>query len=109
MASATGFVFGLAFLFAPRRGLLAIALRLYRQKWEFAQRMLAIHLSQHESTPQAEFELRMENLEKHFLWAPNFARRAVRRAERAGILFERKGRLYLTEAGRKLAQETIAT
>ena len=48
MATMTGVAFGLALLLAPDRGLLAAARRRARQKLEFAQTMLAIHLANHE-------------------------------------------------------------
>jgi manganese/zinc/iron transport system permease protein len=108
MAAAQGLLFGLVYLLAPGRGLLAAARRRYRQKWEFAQRLLAIHLSQHEGAPGAEFERRLENLEKHFLWAPGFAREVVRRSERNGLIAESTGQLTLTDEGRKLAKEALA-
>src|SRR5690606_12042526 len=37
MATMTGVLFGLAYLFAPERGLVAVARRRTRQRWEFAQ------------------------------------------------------------------------
>lgn len=44
MVTMIGLIFGLALLGAPRRGLMALARRRARQKWEFSQTMLAIHL-----------------------------------------------------------------
>ncbi len=46
MGLMTGVFFALAFLFAPNRGIVAIARRRASQRWEFAQTMLAIHLFQ---------------------------------------------------------------
>ena len=42
MATMTGAAFLLAYLLAPERGLVAQALRRARQRWEFAQQMLAL-------------------------------------------------------------------
>src|SRR5947208_3555422 len=37
VATTNGFFFGLAFLLAPERGLVAVARRRVRQRWEFAR------------------------------------------------------------------------
>src|SRR3712207_2202759 len=63
MATAAGVLFTLAFLFAPGRGLLARARRRARQRWEFPQAMLAIHLLNHEGRPEAATENRIEHLD----------------------------------------------
>src|SRR5690606_10819853 len=42
MATTAGLIFALAFLFAPERGLIALARRRRQQRWDFAETMLAI-------------------------------------------------------------------
>lgn len=108
MVTMLGVIFGLVFLFAPQRGMVAIARRQMRQKWEFAQTMLAIHLMNHEGTPEAEDESRIDQLWEHFRWEPVFAEKVVRYAERKGVIRRRQGLLSLTERGRTLAQEVFA-
>jgi manganese/zinc/iron transport system permease protein len=108
MASVTGVLFGLAFLLAPERGLVAVARRRERQRWEFAQAMLAIHLLNHEGRPEAAEENRVDHLDDHLRWQREFALRVVRRAERRGLVLERGGALALTERGRALARAAIA-
>jgi manganese/zinc/iron transport system permease protein len=102
-----GLLFALVFFLSPQRGLLALAQRRRRQRWEFAQTMLAIHLLHHEGTPQAEAENRVEHLWEHFRWQPQFAEQVVRYGERKGKLRRRNGRLSLTPDGRQLAQEAM--
>ncbi|MBW3655851.1 MAG: metal ABC transporter permease, partial [Gemmatimonadetes bacterium] len=75
MATMTGVAFGLVFLLAPERGLLALARRRARQRWEFAQTMLAIHLMNHENSPDAAEENRESHLHAHLRWEQEFARR----------------------------------
>lgn len=53
MATMAGVLFGLVFLLAPERGLVAIARRRGRQRIEFARKALAIHLYNHEGLPDA--------------------------------------------------------
>jgi manganese/zinc/iron transport system permease protein len=107
MATVTGIVFGLVFLLAPERGLAALALRRRRQRWDFAQTMLAIHLFNHEGKPEADRENRVEHLSEHLRWAPTFATQVVRRAERQGIVGRSNGHLVLTADGRERARDAI--
>lgn len=105
MATMSGVAFGLAFLFAPERGILAGWQRRVRQKWTFAQQMLASHLLNHEATPQADEESRVTHLTYHLRWAPAFALQVVQRAEHNGLLHRQGDRLFLTERGRQIAQD----
>lgn len=108
MATATGICFLCAYLWAPSRGLIAVARRRHRQRWEFAETMLAIHLHQHEDLPEAATELREDHLVEHLAWTVAFARDVVQRAERHGTVVRRAGSLELTPPGRKLAREALA-
>jgi manganese/zinc/iron transport system permease protein len=105
MATMSGAAFGLVFLLAPERGILAGMHRRTRQKWSFAQQMLAAHLLHHEATPEAAEESRVEHLTRHMHWAPAFAARVVRRAEQAGLLQRQGDTLLLTEQGRQVARQ----
>lgn len=107
MATVTGIVFLLIFLMAPRRGILAVALRQRRQRWDFAKSMLAIHLLQHENGPEADHESRVDHLVEHLRWQPDHAEQVIRYAERKGVVRRHGGRLRLTETGRDVAQATL--
>jgi manganese/zinc/iron transport system permease protein len=107
MATMVGLLFVLALLFAPTRGLVAIARRRARQRWEFALKMLVIHLLNHEGLPEAEEESCFDHLHEEIQWEPNFAGQLVKRAERLGLITEDDGCLALTEQGRSLAREAV--
>lgn len=109
MAVAVGAVFAVVFLFAPGRGLVAVMRRRGRQRWEYAQVMLAIHLWQHEGGPEEAEESRVEHLHgKHVGWTPDFTRRTVALATRGGLV-ERDGeRLRLTDLGRAAAGRALS-
>ena len=100
MAAMTGVAFLLAFLFSPDRGMVALARRRAVQRLEFAQLMLAVHLLQHEDSPDAASESAPEHLQEHLQWTPEFARRIVERAERGRWVVRQADRLVLTEVGR---------
>ena len=105
MATTTGLVFGLAVLAAPRRGLIAQWRRRHRQKWKFAEQVLVIHLRQHEHTPAAARECRIDHLQEHLDWEADHAERVVDRAVTRGTVRRQNGHLTLTDEGRTLAQE----
>lgn len=107
MATMTGVFFGAAFLLAPERGLLAQVVRQRRQRWEFAQTMLIIHLFNHEGLPEAEHESRIDELHEHLRWQPVFVAQVVRRAEQQALVSRREAHLQLTETGRRLAQQAL--
>ncbi|HET9493627.1 MAG TPA: metal ABC transporter permease [Chloroflexia bacterium] len=109
MASLTGVIFGLAFLFAPQRGLVARAARHVRQRREFAQTMLAIHLLHHEGLPEAEQESRVDHLHEELQWEPRFADEIVAGAVRGGLVVRLNGHLALTDRGRETARKAMVT
>lgn len=105
MATMTGVAFILAYLLAPQRGMLAAAGRRARQRWEFAQQMLALHLLNHEGTAEAQEECSPDHVGDHLRWRPSFAEAVLRRAEQGGLVSRDGALLALTERGRALAQE----
>jgi manganese/zinc/iron transport system permease protein len=107
MAAMTGILFVGAYLIAPQRGLIATALRRRRQRWEFAGTMLAIHLLNHEGLPDADQENRVDHLQDHLNWDPDFAERVVGYAVRHRAVVRNNGYLYLTEQGRQRARQAI--
>jgi len=108
MAGMAGVVFVIAILFAPDRGVVAGIRRRARQRLEFARTMLMVHLLNHEGGARARVENRMDHLQEHLRWSPDFARRVVRRAERQGLLVrESGGGLRLTPLGREEARHRM--
>ncbi|MCI0395365.1 MAG: metal ABC transporter permease [Chloroflexi bacterium] len=109
MVTMLGVIFGLVFLLSPQRGLVALARRRRRQKWEFAQAALAIHLMNHEGRPEAAEESRVDHLVQHLRWKPEFAAQVVQRAQRRGLVARDNGHLALTESGRELAYHMMVS
>jgi manganese/zinc/iron transport system permease protein len=109
MATMAGVIFALVFLLAPERGLIAIARRRARQRWVFAQTMLAIHLLNHEGLPGAEEEYHRGHLQEHMRWEPDFAARVVRGAERRGMILSQGEYLSLTDRGRQIARQAVVS
>jgi manganese/zinc/iron transport system permease protein len=108
MAAAAGVLFMLAFLFGPERGVIAVARRRERQRWEFARLMLAIHLLHHEGAPDSADESRETHLGEHLRWKAGFARRVVDESEDEELLVRLPdGRLELTDTGRASARKAM--
>ncbi|MEM7128203.1 MAG: metal ABC transporter permease [Chloroflexota bacterium] len=107
MVTVIGLLFLVGLLLSPSRGLLTIIRRRLRQRWEFAQSMLTIHLLHHEGDPDAQYESRIEHLLEHIRWEPDFAEQVVRYAERKGLIRRHSGNLQLTEEGRVMAQQAM--
>ena len=108
MATTAGGLFLLAYLFAPERGLVAAAGRRVRQRREFAATMLAIHLLQHEGTPEEARESAVDHLHEELRWSREHAARVVRDAVRWRVVTREAQRLRLTEEGRRRARESLA-
>ena len=108
MALTIGAVFLATLLLSPEQGVVAGARRRIRQRWEFAQTMLVIHLFQHEGLPEERVENRREHLHEHLSWSEERARDVVERAERGGLITASNGSLHLTPSGRARAREGIA-
>ncbi|MEX2588054.1 MAG: metal ABC transporter permease [Actinomycetota bacterium] len=107
MAATIGVAFVSSFLFAPNRGLVAIARRHARQRWEFAQQMLAAHLFNHDGTPEQETESHVGHIEKVLGWPPQFRSQVIGRAVQRGLLSESSGYLTLTDRGREFARKVL--
>jgi len=107
MATTVGILFGVSFLFAPHRGIVAVLRRRVHQRWLFAQKMLVIHLLQHEGRPEAEYESRIGHLQEHLQWSKKFGDRVLSQSVQRKLLQIEDGNLILTEKGRALAREAI--
>lgn len=107
MAVACGLLFGAAFVFAPRRGLVAQARRRSAQRLELAVRMLVVHLLHHQGTELEPEECRLRGLHLHLRWTEARTRQVVREAEKQRLV-ERVGDLLLaTGDGRLLAEAAV--
>lgn len=107
MAAVIGLAFLAAFLFAPNRGMVAIARRHARQRWEFAQQMLTAHLFNHDGTPEQAVESRVGHIDAVLGWSPSFRTEVVGRAAGRGLLEESAGTLTLTDRGRHHARRAL--
>ena len=107
IATVTFLVFVVMFMIVPNRGIIAIARRHVRQKWEFAQTMLVIHLFNHEGLPEAQTESEIAHLHEHLQWEPTFSARVVKYALNNRYVSQEAAQLTLTDRGRAIAQKAL--
>jgi manganese/zinc/iron transport system permease protein len=107
MATMGGVLFVLTFLFAPQRGIIAIALRRRGLRWEFAISTLLVHLLHHEGLPEADEECAINHLLEHFHWPKKFADQVTSKALSKQWIRHHEGCLHLTDIGRKAARTKL--
>jgi len=107
MALMCGVLFALALLLAPQRGLIARLVLRRLQRWDFASRVLTVHLLQHEGTPAESSENAVRHMGEGLSWSARFASAVIA----AGLdeeLIRREGELLvLTDLGRETARQTL--
>ncbi|MBX9585303.1 MAG: metal ABC transporter permease [Gemmataceae bacterium] len=107
VAAVLGVLFALAFAAAPGRGLVAQAVRRWRQKRAFHETMLAVHLYQHEGTDAEADEAGCRTVHRHLGWTEGQTAAVVGRAERHGLVRRDRDTLKLTHAGRDRARDVL--
>ena len=108
MAVCVGLVFLSVFALAPRRGLLARRRQRTIQRREFAMTLLAVHLAQHEGTPDEHDESRLASLHLHLHWDEARVQRTVHEAIQRGWLRQDGDRMVLEKPGRAAAGAIFA-
>jgi manganese/zinc/iron transport system permease protein len=86
MATMCGLIFLAVYILAPQRGLLSIMKRKKRQRAEFSQMTLAMHIFNHSGENEDIEELRVSHLRKHLGWQPEFAESVVKSAAKRKLL-----------------------
>ena len=107
VATMQGLIFGLVYLVAPKRGLIAFAMKRWHQRRRFHETTLAIHLFTHEGTPAEAEESRTDGLHRHLQWLPVDVATVVKRSERHGLVEQRGELLKLTNAGRERVKQVL--
>lgn len=99
MATMCGFIFLIVYLFAPVRGVLAVFNRRKRQKLEFAQMTLLMHVFNHLYTADGDIESSIPHLRHHFGWKQRFIDRVIERSVKQGIIKVGGEQIIVTDKG----------
>ncbi len=108
MATMSGFLFLLSFIFAPERGLLAKYLFKRWRRWDFASQTLAVHLLQAEMTHAEEAEQIVSHMNDHMLWNDNYTSEVIAQSIQEGLIKRQGNKLSLTAYGREKAKIAIS-
>lgn len=98
---------GLAFLFAPRIGLLSRLASAGSAREKFVANLLLVHARFHEAKGDQEIENHLGSLPGHLKLKPREIERAAGRLEREGLAFWDRGVLKTTPEGRNLARNVL--
>jgi manganese/zinc/iron transport system permease protein len=107
MAVMTGVFLVLSFLFGPRYGLIAQALRRRGLAQANQCRTLAVHLYNHEGKPDQGEENVSRALKEHLRWDTTKSRQVLLRSIDQGLVVRDGELLRLTPQGRAVAQEIL--
>ena len=105
MAVVTGLLFLVTFIFAPKRGLVSILMRRFRQKREFAEATLLFHLCHHQGTPEAVQENGVRTIDQHLHWDDRKLKTVIDSLVRNNQVEIRDGILVATEKGILITEE----
>ena len=107
VATVMGALFGVSWLAAPRHGLIRRWRERRRLRKAMLDRLLLIHLRNHEGTPEESVESDVRQLHEHFQWSPEATAKIIRRALSRNWALSESNHLRLTAAGREIAERDI--
>ncbi|PIE99135.1 MAG: zinc ABC transporter permease [Treponema sp.] len=107
MATMTGIIFLLAYLFSPKQGLIKRKMLANKLKIDFAVTTLLVHLFTHEGTEKECDECCEEHLTEHINWSKEKAKKIVKIAVERKLIGINENSLSLSDLGRELAKKSI--
>ncbi|MBP9853240.1 MAG: metal ABC transporter permease [Candidatus Omnitrophica bacterium] len=108
MATFSGIIFFLVFIFSPERGLLAKFIVKKWTKWNFASDTLAVHLLQSELTHAEETEQIVSHMNEHMLWDNQYTSEVIAQSIQDGLIKKQGDKLSLTPLGREKAKNSLS-
>jgi len=108
MATMSGVIFFLVFIFAPERGFITKMIVRKYKKWSFASETLAVHLLQAEYAHAEESERVVQHMNEHMLWTDDYTSEAIAQGLKDGLIRRDGNKLSLTELGREKAKNSLS-
>ena len=100
MATVTGITFGIVFVISPKRGFIATLLRRKRQREEFAQMSLLIHIYNHEKE-NADIENGVDSIHEHINRDKVYVQNMIKEQLKKGNISLEDNIYKLTDKGRE--------
>ena len=105
MALVTGLEFALVFVFAPKRGLIRVLTRRRRQRTEFAEATLLLHICHHHGRAESCQENGLTTVIEHLHWDQKKLDKTIRSLVQKKMLVLHDGILVPTESGLRSNRE----
>jgi manganese/zinc/iron transport system permease protein len=91
----------MAWVLAPKNGLIAVALRQRAERAHFTEQIVLRHVANHQGQPDEGVELAVGTLHEHFRWSPTRLRWTLGRLRARNLVQVEDGLVQLTERGLK--------
>ena len=105
MAVMTGVIFGAVFIFSPKRGLIGVLTRQTRNRKEYAQTTLLLHVCNHQDGPIAREENGITSIAEHLHWDQKKLEKTVYYLLRNERIILQNGLIIATPLGFKNVEE----
>jgi len=100
MAMMTGITFIIVFVFAPERGMITVATRHKRQRWDFTKKSILFHIMNHEGNENESVENGVETIYHHINQSKDIVDRMMKQLMEASVVTIKDNVYRLTESGR---------
>jgi manganese/zinc/iron transport system permease protein len=107
MATMLGFMFLLAFVIAPERGLITVLIRQRQQKREYSLLTFLLHIKNHSKTSGNPEEVKVTHLTGHFNWQKNKAGIILELALKNNLIEVNDEQVSLTDKGEAFTREAL--
>jgi manganese/zinc/iron transport system permease protein len=107
IASAGGILFLLTLLLAPGGGLLVKRIGKIAQKLDFANKLLLIHVYNHENTAVEKQNNTKGNIHKVLKWDKKYCEKILSHAKNREFIDFNNNLIKLTEKGREIAKKSL--
>ena len=108
IAFVIGLIFFLVFIVAPKRGLVSVLLRKNRQRNNFAQTTLYLHLFNHQDTEQAQIENGIDSICTHLHWKRRKLDRVLKNTFKNDTIELIDKQLWITKKGIECMNSSVS-
>ncbi len=102
-----GIIFFIVFIIAPKRGLACVLLRKRKQKMQFAQTTLYIHIYNHQDTKAAFIENGIGSICNHLQWTQNELNHVLKHLFKNNTIELKNSQLWITQKGIEIMNSNI--
>ena len=105
MAVATGLIFAFVFIFAPKRGLIGVLIRKNRNRREYAQMTLLLHVCNHQNSLVEHQENGINSIAEHLHWDQKKLEKTIYSLIRGNKVSIKHDLITATPAGMQIVEE----